>query len=205
MLPRFCYILCLGALLLASPARAGIITITDVEPMIDFPDCNCGKTLPELLPFALFDFTGQMPLATITGIEITLTMQDGDTALGELDYGNLTLQLDNVNTGIQLNDFPAGQEVERTFTLTNSDPNWLSAQDVENLILALNDNQLFASIHDATPDDNKVNLYSVFDTTISITGEMLGGANQTPEPSSALLWGMAAAAAFGMIRKRRRA
>jgi hypothetical protein len=136
---------------------------------------------------------------------VTLTMEDGDTNPGELDYGNLTLQLDDVNTGIPLNGFPAGQEVERTFTLTNTDPNWLSPEQVENLLLALNDNQLFASIHDATPGDNKVNLYSVFDTTISITGEMLGGTGQqpVPEPSSVLVWGAVLTVAARVLRKRR--
>lgn len=207
MLQRWLCALCLMiSAAVPSMATAGIITITDTEPMIDYPDCNCTDkdALPAVLPFALFDFSDQMQLATITGLEITLTMEDGDTGIGEFDEGNLTLQLDNVDTGIELNGFNAGEELTHTFSLDSTDPNWLSADILSDLILSLEDNQLFASIKDATPDDNFVNLYSVFDTTIRITGEMLsgGGSDPVPEPASLLVWGMAGVLAYRWKRRR---
>jgi hypothetical protein len=52
-----------------------------------------------------YDFSGQQYaiLNTIDVLVITLTVNDGDTGVGDFDRDNLFLALDGVNTGIPLN------------------------------------------------------------------------------------------------------
>ena len=47
-------------------------------------------------------------LGSISNITITLTVGDGDSALGERDFDQLTLALDGIDTGLHLNGFAAG-------------------------------------------------------------------------------------------------
>lgn len=196
----------LGMFLVTSVASAGIVTLTDTQPMIDFPDgnCNCNELLPADLPFALFDYAGQPQLSNIKGISITMTMQDGDTGLGQFDFNNLSLGLDGMSTGIMLNGFNQGQENTLTFSLNEGDANWLSTGQINDFLAALSDGQLLASIFDATPDDNGVLLYSMFDTTLTIHGDMLSGGEPTPEPASLAIWGLGAAWLLQRTWRRRR-
>src|SRR5258706_16038444 len=54
-----------------------------------------------------YDFTGQVnAFAAITSIDsltVTLTINDGDSAPADFDFNNLTLALDNIDTGLKLN------------------------------------------------------------------------------------------------------
>lgn len=197
--------LALGLFLATSVASAGIVNLTDTQPMIDFPDanCSCGDLLPAELPFALFDFTGQPSLGSIKGLSITLTMQDGDTGLGQFDRDQLSLALDGVSTGLLLNGFNQGEENTLTFSLEQGDANWLSNDSLNQLLAALGDNQLLASILDASPDDNGVLLYSFFDTTITLWGDMLSGGDPVPEPASLAIWGLGAALLIGRRLRRK--
>lgn len=185
-------------------ARAEIITISDTQPLLDFPNCDCGTRLPGELPFALFDFQGQPKLANVTGISITMTMFDGDTAAGGIDHGNLGLGLDHVNTGIKFDGFEAGQDTTRTISLAQGDPGWLSNAQITKLLNDLYaDHRLFATILDATPDDNFVRLASEFNTTIRLTGEMLASNDHgsVPEPMSLLIWTLALGGLFYKTRR----
>lgn len=185
-------------------AQAALITVTDTQPILDFPISEDCPGLPAIQPFALFDFTGQPKLSSLTGIEITLTMEGGDTALGDFDYGNLSLGLDNVPTGILLNGFAGDAENTLTFSLNAGDPGWLSEGAINDLLMDLySDNQLFGLILDATPDDNCVNLYSFFDTTLRLTGTV-ADTTPIPEPATWLLWSLMITELSRRIIKRRR-
>lgn len=182
----------------ASSASAGVITVSSTQPMIDWPECRCSLNLPADLPFALFDFTGQPALANLTGMEITLTMQGGDTGAGDFDFNQLSLGLNGMSTGLKLNGFAGESEQTLTFSLHEGDPGWLNQATRENILSSLSDGvMILASIKDATPNDNCVNLYSMFDTTLKFTGQAV------PEPSSILAWSLASVALFGFARGRR--
>jgi hypothetical protein len=103
--------------------------------------------------------------------------------------------LDDVNTGIKLNGFKSGQENTLSFSIAN-----LSDSVMSQLLNKLNDGQLLASIVDATPNDNDVNLYSIFDTTLSLTGTC---PDPIPEPTAILVWA-AAGGAMVVARMRRK-
>lgn len=198
--------LAIGAVLTmtCSMAMAGMTTtITDTQPIIDFPLCRCGTPLPGVLDFALFDYSTQPKLCGLDRLDFTFTMEDGDTAPGNFDFNNLSLALDDIDTGIKLNGFAGGQENTLTFSLVRGTENWLSDQTIEKILDSLNDDgQLFASIVDSTPNDNEVNLYSALDTQLSLTGTICEDPNQVPEPATILVWGTAAA--IGLVHWRRR-
>jgi hypothetical protein len=194
----------LAATLLAvvSPAFAGLTrTITDTQPIIDWPLCRCGTPMPGVLDFALFDFNNQAQLCSIDRIDFTFTMEDGDTGPGDFDFNNLTLALDDINTGIKLNGFKSGQENSLSFSLDRNSPNWISDSTMNQLLSKLNeDGQLLASIVDATPNDNDANLYSIFDTSLTLQGLC---PDPIPEPAALLVWA-AAGGAFVVARMRRK-
>lgn len=184
------------------PAHAGIITLHDSQPTIDYPHNGNCLYLPNELPYAQFDFSNQPRLTNLKSIEISLTMYDGDTGIGEFDRNQLFLGLDGQNVGIKLNGYNSDQENTLTFRLSDTDPNWLSSQQVNTLLSNLNaDNQLLASIIDISPDDNCVHLSSFFDTTIKLTGEM-GSPSPVPEPMSLAVWGMGLGAVTYYRRRR---
>lgn len=188
--------------LAAASASAGMTaTITDTQPIIDWPLCRCGIPLPGVLDFALFDFSGQGELCSISGIDLSLTMQDGDTGVGDFDRGNLTLGLDGIDTGIKLDGFKQGQELSLSFQADSSSPGWISDETMQQILAKIKDDgQLFASIIDKTPDDNNINLYSTFDTTLRLTGTVCP--EPVPEPMSFAVWGLLSAAVLWYTRRR---
>jgi len=98
---------------------------------------------------------------SIQSISVTLTLDDGDTGAGDFDEGELTLGLDGIDTGIELDGFPNGSE--ETLTITGS-PNNAAA-----ILVALKaDNELDGSIFDASSGDNTVDIPASFDTTLEI-------------------------------------
>jgi hypothetical protein len=112
-----------------------------------------------------FSFKKTSKIVRINRIFITARMFDGDTGAGDLDENNLTLALDGINTGIELNRF----RNEEADTRTNSgEPNHKRA-----LKKALKkDGKLQATIIDATPgDNNEVNLLANFETKLEIRGK----------------------------------
>lgn len=187
--------------LMASNAKAGMITIcSDKQPIIDYPTSACGcDTLPSKLPIAIFNFNGQPQLNDITGMHFKFTMLNGDTGVGELDYNKLTLGIGNVDTGLKLNGFKAGQENSLEFEWSKADSSFVGSDKLGQILADLNaDGKLTASIMDATPNDNYAQLYSIFDTQLCLTGN---AKEPTPEPASVLVWTALAAGAMAFRRR----
>ncbi len=177
-------------------------TISASQPIIDWPLCRCGDPLPGVLDFALFEMNGSA-LCSIDAMQFTMTIQDGDTGLSDFDYNNLSLALDGVNTGIKLNGFKAGEKNSLSFSIDENSLGWSDSAMQQILDNLKSDGQLFASIVDATPNDNAVNLYSAFDTTLTLTGTVCPpDPNAVPEPATILMWG--AAGLVLVYRNRRR-
>jgi hypothetical protein len=72
-------------------------------------------------PIATFDYTSNANgslvnqgvasynnLASIGSLTLTVTIRDGDTAVGNFDFNDLTIGLDGFNTGVPLNGFANG-------------------------------------------------------------------------------------------------
>lgn len=169
-------------------ALAGPITLTATQPMVDWPDVPCTQVLPDVLPFALFDFKGQPILASLDKIEISLSMQHGATAPGEAYHNSLSLGLGTTDTGLKLNGFGENDEPTLSFTLERGQPGWLSDSQVNGILSAVNsgDRQLLGSILNTSPGHGCVNLYSDKFTTIKLTGS--GVASPVPEPMTLLVW-----------------
>lgn len=219
---RFLYPCALIALTcICSRLPAAPMTLSDTTPMIDWyqagPSGDVSKLLPGVLPFAIFDFGPNPNLATLDSLTVTLSMQDGDSAFGNFDYDDLSLGLGwtgsdaVVDTGLKLNGFPeydpgasfAQNTPTLTFTMSSSDPNWLSSDQIKTILTDIQDDgQIWASIIDAdglgTGDwDNYVLLYSAFDTALSFTGE-----SEVPEPTTLLVWSLGLGGAW-VVRRRR--
>lgn len=87
-------------------------------------------------------------LSALTGLEITLTILDGDTGSGEFDEGDWTLALDGFDTGLALDGFTGGQTVTKTLSLGSLNSTLANA-----LYTALiGDGQLLATIMDSDND-----------------------------------------------------
>ena len=98
----------------------------------------------------------------IQDIEISFVMDDGDSAPGDFDFNDLTLYLDDINTGIILNGWPdSASDFRNTVSGTplNGDA----------ILAALQaDGKLVATFNDADPNDNFWDLSGGFDATLKI-------------------------------------
>jgi hypothetical protein len=118
-----------------------------------------------------YDFTGQdyanfgLHISGIERISVTLTMIDGDSAPGEFDFGNLTLGLDGIDTGLRLDGFPDSTIL--TLTLTKLSPALQAS-----LVAALQDEKVVGSVIDSTPGNapagDMIGFPSRIDTEIEI-------------------------------------
>lgn len=178
----------------ANSAQAGSITSTVSES--DFFGSSASP-FPLTTTTAPYDFRGQAyeSLTSTDNIAVTLTLNDGDTGLGDFDFNNLTLGLDGIDTGIKLNGF----RNEETDTLTIAG----TPINASAILAALQaDGQLVGTVIDANPDGNFVGFPSQFNTTLNITGQT---AQTVPEPATNL--GVLALGAFGagslLLRKKK--
>jgi len=118
-------------------------------------------------------------LGSISSITITLTVGDGDTALGERDFDQWTLALDGIDTALHLNGF-AG-DILATLTLSVVGP-----ANAQALFAALqSDHQFVGTIIDATPGNNAILLPPEAVTTLTLEGPAA-----VPEPASLGLLGL---------------
>ena len=183
-------------LLLSFPtaSKAGLVALCEFQPNIDYDCKNCTPTSTEL-PIAIFSYPNHADVVDITKMEFTVSMQVGDPA-----NSNLRLAVDGIDTGIQLTGFERDSLVEKTFTMNEGDANWLTPGKEAELLNALKDGELLASVIGATTDDMMLQTYSDTNVQLCITGTTLDP-DPVPEPTSLLAWGTAAAIA--MLRRRR--
>jgi hypothetical protein len=146
-----------------------------------------------------FDFAGQdfASLTAIAGVSVTLTMTDGDSAPGDFDFGDLTLGLDGVDTGIELNGFQDGATITRTII---GMPN-----NVAEILANLADGLLAGTVIDADTasvgPSNEITFPASFDATLIISDEPL---RPIPVPSTLFLLGSGLAGlAYRRTAKRR--
>jgi hypothetical protein len=135
-------------------------------------------------------FTFSSSLSSIGSISITLTLIDGDTAIGDqtvgqpdFDRDHLFLGLDGINTGIALNGF-RGNGLQDTFTITGT----VSAAVSTQLLAQFTDQQFVGSIISdrlnsaASPNDMFVGNQDMNAMTTLVLSDI-------PEPASVVLVG----------------
>ena len=126
-----------------------------------------------------YDFTGQtyqsygLYVSSIEWITVTLTIEDGDSGQGEFDFGNLTLGLDGIDTGLHLDGF-AGSNIQ-TLTIQSLNPTLQYA-----LATALQDDQLNGSVLDSTPGNAPLGDTIAFPFRIQTEIELLVHFSLTP-------------------------
>jgi hypothetical protein len=176
----------------SSESRAGLVSLCEWQPNIDYECRDCTPTSNNL-PVAIFNYPNAGRVTDLTQIEFTMSMQVGDP-----QTSNLTLGIDGIDTGIALTGFERDSLVEKTFAVSEGDANWISPEKESEILAALADGEVFASIMGATPDDLKVQLYSDTNVQLCITGTE---PDQVPEPASILAWTAAGLIAFRRRRK----
>jgi hypothetical protein len=188
-------ILGLSVIATASSASATVTTVTSTVAQSGFDDWTTSEfpLTGSNWTFASHDYLN------IIDVTVTLTLGDGDTAIGDFDYNNLFLALDGFDTGIALNGFADGATVTGTVG-----PQALSANG-SNILAALNaDNALFGSIIDISPGDNLITVPSNFDTTLSLTVDIDNPTPEVPEPATLALFGLGLAGIGAARRQKQR-
>jgi hypothetical protein len=117
------------------------------------------------VPIATFDYTNNNngglvnqnvtnynSLTSLGSLTLTVSIRDGDSALGNFDFNNLSIGLDGIDTGIKLNGFADGP---------------ITVLDVSGAP------QNAAAILTALKADGKLNL-SVFDSDVDLAGSAPG-------------------------------
>jgi len=178
-------LLCTSAF--STESRAGLVSLCEFQPSIDYECRDCTPT-GKSLPVAIFNYPNHGALTDINQIEFTMSMQVGDPA-----NSHLTLGIDGIDTGLALTGFQRDSLVEKTFKMKEGDANWITPGKEAELLNALKDGEVFASIMGATPEDLKVQLYSDTNVQLCITGT---GPTETPEPSSMVVFGAILLAAW---------
>jgi hypothetical protein len=199
MMVRFRAVACAAAAW-AGVAAAAQIQICDVQPNIDYTCNNCSPTTNSL-PIAVFDFSKQANLSSLKsldGIEFTMSMQAPVAT-----NSGLRLGLNGIDTGISLDGFARDTLNAKTFSLSNTDANWLSAEKQSALLSSLtaNNGEVTASILADNPQNLKLQLYSDTDVKLCLNCSTPDVPTRVPEPAALLTWGLVAAAAAGWRRR----
>jgi hypothetical protein len=157
---------------LAGASAAGAVTLSAIADQNGFNGyIGASGAAFTALPF---DFSAQnyTGLGAIDALTLTLRINDGDTSHDAFDFGQLTLALDGIDTGILLNGFRNNKTDTRTFTSAPA--------NADAILAALRlDGRLNPSVLDRSPNDNLVLFPANFKATLSITG------TPVPEPASA--------------------
>ncbi len=150
-----------------------------------------------------YDFTSQPTITSIASISVTLTLQDGNSAMGEFDFNHLFLALDGINTGLALNGF-RGNGLEDTLTISGP----VSPAVAMSLLAQFADKRFVGTIVTNNPNDTILQPNDIFVgggpsgaemamTTLRITA--------VPEPATVALLGAGLLVAGGaQLRRFRR-
>ena len=178
----------LAALAWAAAAGAGQIQICDIQPNIDYSCVNCTPTTKSL-PIAVFDFSKQQSLSSLSALSFTMSAQVPDPS----NVG-LHLALNGIDTGLALNGFDKATLKELTFSA--ADGKGLTPQVESALLQSIADHKglVTATLLADSPDKLKLQLYSDTNLTLCFTGLVPETPSTVPEPGAALLWGFAAVA-----------
>jgi hypothetical protein len=198
-----CSLAAVVVLALENQASASIgLAMSDTQLQVDFAGYFGSSVVITNDPF---DFSDQDydSLASIESLSITLTVVDGDTVprRGWDDFNNWTLGLDGVDTGLLLNGFPNSRwAAELTFTQ-------LQVPMQDQILSGLKaDGQLIATIIDATPGDNRIELchYPHY-ATLTLSGvTAYDEPAPIPEPGMMTIWSLLGAGVAGLVWWRRR-
>jgi hypothetical protein len=196
----------LGIGLVGSVASAATISASNEQSGLIVPQSGGTYQLTSGLGY---DFTAQNPsqLTTIDSITVQLTVNDGDTGIGEFDRDNLTLGLDGFDTGIKLNDLLNNQIT----TITSTGPILNAAA----ILLALqSDGHLVGTVIDADADgpvgdiigfpNAQGNIFTFLDITGQVQGGG-GGGNPIPLPAAVFIAPLGAGLAGAYSRRFRKA
>lgn len=137
-------------------------------------DCAAQTGCQITSPSNPYDFAGQDfgNLKSITGIEITASIQDADSFLGDFDFNQLVLHLDGISTGIFLNGFGlAGDPPHEDFTVVTHTVIGTPANASALLDALKIDGKLNATFISIAGARNGVAIPSGQNTTLKITGD----------------------------------
>lgn len=184
---RLAMLVACGWLMMVMPGEAAMISASASQSGLETELDMC---VP--LSIAVLNFSDQEMLAPIVSIGFTMTMWDGDTALGDFDRGNLILWLDDIDTGLQLNGFPN----ERLSTVTN----WLVLRPAVQvaLLAALADGVVAADLMCLERSGNILMIPQDYQATLVLVD------TQIPEPRSVWLGTAGALWLMGLRRFSRR-
>jgi hypothetical protein len=144
---------------------------------------------------------GAQTLSSIMSIQVTLTLQDGDSASGNFDFNHLFLALDGINTGLALNGFP-GSGLQDTLTISGNVTPTIGAS----LLTAFSDHQFVGTIITNNASDTAApnDIFAGNNSLNATTTLVLNDTAIVPEPTSIALLCAGSGILFGLRRLRRR-
>lgn len=147
-----------------------------------------------------YDF-GAQTLGAIMSIQVTLTLQDGDSASGNFDFNHLFLALDGINTGLALNGF-RGSGLQDTLTISGNVTPTIGAS----LLAAFSDHQFVGTIVTDNANDTSApnDIFAGNNGLNATTTLVLNDTAQVPEPASIALFFAGGIALIGLRKFGRR-
>lgn len=146
-----------------------------------------------------YDF-GAQTLSSVMSIQVTLTLQDGDSASANFDFNHLFLALDGINTGLALNGFH-GSGLQDTLTISGN----VSPATGASLLAAFSDHLFVGTIITDNASDTAApnDIFAGNNGLNATTTLVLNDTALVPEPTSIALLCAGGVALIGLRRFRR--